>query len=292
MKAPHRTITLFLIGAALLGCPKQTSVPTDVPEPDVGAPQRGTVVHRWGDLDLSLYDDLAAAPAEGARLRALATRHDVDRYTTLLTTWGPPDRPVLQIEDTSAVERERGAVAAWILADGPTNVGEAEPIDGDSLVHGEPSRWTVASVLVRDWSDGPRAEDPFDLLLGVEEQLPGPWSVCRPRTQEQVAAEEPKEADVTAMAHAMDPVVLYAIDSERGVRVGLKALANDGANDGVPEPGVGPFTWAVDHLEQVPIARAEGSWWPELGYADCTEIGRLLGEGKARRPKRPLGPPA
>ena len=271
-----------------MGCPKRRSVPTSVPDSEAGALQRGTVVHRWSDLDPSLYDDLAAAPAEGERLRSLAIRHDVDRYTTFLTTWGPPDRSVLQIEDTSAVERESGAVAAWVLADGPMNVGEAEPIDGDALVHGEPSRWTVASVLVRDWSDGPRAEDPFDLLLLAEEQLPGAWSVCRPRTQEQVAAEEPKEADVTAMAHAVDPVVLYAIDVERGVRIGLKALATDG----VPESGAGPFTWAVDHLEQVPIARAEGSWWPDMGYIDCIEIGRLLGDGKARRPKRPLGPPA
>ncbi len=253
------------------------------------APQRGTVVHRWSDLDPSLYVDLAAAPAEGAPLGALASRHDVDRYTTFLTTWGPPDRSVLQIEDTSAVEHESGAVAAWVLADGPTNVGEVEPVDGDSLLHGEPSRWTVASVLVRDWNGGPRAEDPFDLLLGAEAQLPGPWSVCRPRTQEQVAAEESNEADVTAMAHAVDPVVVYAIDVERGVRIGLKALAT---TEGAPEPGAGPFTWAVDHLEQVPIARAEASWWPDLGYTDCLEIGRLLGDGKARRPKRPLGPPA
>ncbi|MCO4772803.1 MAG: hypothetical protein KDA24_22415 [Deltaproteobacteria bacterium] len=279
-----------LAPALLLGgCPKRTSAPDALPDPNERAPQLGSLVDRWSDLDLSLYADLVAAPAAGAPLRALALRHDVDRYTTTLVTWGPPSRAVVQVQDTSAVDRDRGSVGAWVIVEGPLDVLDPEPLDLEALYYGEASRWTVGSVLLRDWADPARGEDPFDVMLAATAQLPAPWVVCRPRTAEEVVIEAPKEADITEMAHAMDPVVLYAYDQERGTRVGLKARSR---GDAVPASGSGPFDWMIDHVEFSPAERPASDQWAALGYADCVEIGRVLTDERAKRPRRPLGPPS
>ncbi len=115
-----------------------------------------------------------------------------------------------------------------------------------------------------------------------------PWSVCRPRSAEEVAAEEPKDADVATMAHAADPTLLYAVDEARGLAVGLVALARDG---GVVASSAGPFDWTIDHLEISPLGRAPADWWADLGHADCVEVGKVLGEDRARRPRDAFGPP-
>jgi len=252
-----------------------------------GDPQRPALVDRWADLDLTLYADLVAAPSKGLPLATLARRYDAEQFTTVLDVWG--QRPVLQLEDTSAEERVTGAVGGWFLGEGATPIDEPTPVSPDELRYGPTSEALVTSVLLREWADAPSAEDPFDLLLAEIAVLPAPWSVCRPRTEEQAAAEEPKDADVASMPHAADPTLLYAVDEVRGLAVGLVAVAPGGA---VPSSGGGPFAWTVDHLEISPTARSTSSWWTALGYADCVEVGKVLGEDRARRPRAPFGPPA
>jgi hypothetical protein len=276
------------LAVALSGCPKRQVETT--PAPVEGAPQVGTLFDRWEDVDLALYAELAAAPGAGLALRKLAQRHDVDRFTAVLTTWSPPARTVIEIEDTSSPTRESGAFGAWILHDGPVDVGVPEAVSPDALLHGEASRWVVGSVLLRDWPDAPRGADPFDLLLADVERLPPPWSVCRPRTAEQVAAEEAEDATPETMPHVMDPVALHAHDHERGVRIGLRALVREG--EGPASSGSGPYDWTFDHIELSSARRPRADVWAALGFADCVEIGRILGPERARRPKQPLGPPS
>ena len=276
------------LAVGVTGCPKKGTDSASLPAPSGLAPQVGTLVDRWDELDLAMYAELTQAPAQGVLLRDLALRHDVDRYTTVLTTWSPPDRTVLEIEDTVSVSRERGAIGGWILSDGPTDVEDIEPVAPDALVHGEASRWVVGSVLLREWSNAPRAADPFDLLLAEAPRLPAPWSVCRPRTASQIEQEQAEEADPTTMAHVTAPVALHAVDVERGSRLGLKAVARA---EGPVASGSGPFDWTVDHVELTSPEKPLGEYWPALGFVDCLEIGKVINEERAKRPKRALGPP-
>ncbi len=250
--------------------------------------QRATLASTYTTLDLSLYEGFVAGPAEGTALGLLARVHDADRYTATLQIWGPPDVAVVQLEDTDSQTRVSGALAAWKLADGPQDLGEPTYLPPEALTSAEASRFTVSSVLQRAWEGGPVAGDPFDLLLSQAEQLPAPWSVCRPRTAGEVAAEEADDADLDSMPFVVDPVVLYAVDASRGTRLGLRALPPEGATEATS--GQGPFQWEIDHLEQAPAARGIEELWREMGYADCPELGRVLDEERVRRPKRPLGP--
>lgn len=275
-----RTIALGLVAVGLMACPRKP-VPTPV-EPSEQLAERPTLVSSWADLDLNLYSALAAAPSDGLAVGALARRHDADRFTASVASWGPPDVAVLELEDTDSPTRELGAVAGWKLSGEPPS--GSSPVEPDALKHGDVAQRLVTGVLLRGWEGTPTAADPFDLLLAEAATLPGPWSVCRPRTAEQAAIEEADDADPKTTAAVVDPTVLFAIDGGRGIRIGLRA-------QGDVAPGAGPFTWEVDHIEQAPAARPTDRLWAELGYGDCPEIGKVIDAERARRPKRPLGPP-
>jgi len=272
---------------SLGGCPKRAPQTEPLPPADLSAPQRETLVDRWAELDLGLYAEVVAAGSNGVPLRELAVRHNVDTYTTVLTTWSPPSRVVMEIEDTSALHRATGAFGGWLLLDGPSSVGGPETLSPDALLHGEPARWTVGSVLLRDWEGGPVAADPFDLLLAEAPRVPAPWSVCRPRTEAQGQMEDEAEDEAGPMNHVVDPVLLYAVDEARGARLGLKARSRDG---GAVAPGNGPFDWVVDHVELGSARRSVTEMVQPLGYKDCEEIGKVMSAERAKRPKGGLGP--
>lgn len=277
-----RLAALGLLALTLAACPKKPPPPPDEPpEPLEELP--ALVLDRAG-LTTSLVPALTAAPPEGLAVGELARRHDADRYTATLQTWGPPDVRVLQLEDTDSPTRTQGAIAAWKLAANPERT-DVVPVAPGDLRDGAVAAELVTSVLVRDWVGDPTAADPFALLLDVAAELPAPWSVCRPRTALDVDAEEAEDADPSAMASVLDPTRLFAVDAARGVRIGLYA------EDEEARPGQGPFTWRIDHLEFAPAARPVERLWTGLGYADCPEIGRVIDAEKVKRPKRPLGPP-
>lgn len=284
MTAPLRAAA-GLAALALVGCPKKAPPIEIVRAP--GEPAAPTLLERWDALDLSLYADVILGPAAGQPMRSLARAHDVDRYALSLAAWGPPERWVLEIEDQDPRNTvDGGPLGAWVLSGTP---GDPEvPVSYDALLHGEPAGWVVSSVLLRDWADSPRAADPFDLLLAEHGVLPAPWVVCRPRTEAEVAAEEADDAEADGMLAVRDPVRLFAHDPDRGVRVALVPATDDVA---LPLPGDGPFTWTVDHLEFASTKAHAERGWAALGFADCVEVGRVLGEDRARRPKEPFGPP-
>lgn len=288
MRLIHISAWIALLALVLTGCPKKSTESTSLTAPEEPAPQVDTLVDRWEQFDLSLYAGLRQAPAKGVSLRELALRHDVDRYTTVLTTWSPPSRAVLEIEDAAPVNRIRGAIGGWVLSDGPTDVEGVESVGPDALLHGEASRWFVGSVLLREWTDAPQAEDPFDLLLAEALRLPAPWSVCRPRTADQLEQEQAEAADPMTMAHVTDPIALHAVDGERGSRIGLKAVAR-GESEVVS--GSGPFNWTIDHVEWASPLKPLDEYWPALGFIDCLEIGKVVNEERAKRPRRSFGPP-
>ena len=272
------SLGLGLCALALPGCPRKP--PPDPATPPVSAAEVATLSHTFDALDLGMYAALTAGPAEGLPVGELARSHDADRYTATLEDWGPPSVAVLQLEDTDARTRIDGAVAGWKLTgDGPA---DSVPVAPEDLRHGALAERTVGSVLVRAWDGGVVAPDPFDLLLDVAAQLPAPWSVCRPRTPDHAAAEEADGADPEAAA-VVDPIQLFAVDPDRGARLGLRAV-------GDAVSGSGPFSWTIDHLEFAPAIRPAERLWTDLGYADCVEIGRVIDADKARRPKHPLGP--
>lgn len=282
-----RLASLALLVLAVAACPRKPPDPVPV-DPEEGIAQRPTLASTFASLDLSLYEGFIAGPADGTALGVLARHHDADRYTATLQRWGPPTVPVVQLEDTDSPTRVAGALAGWKLADGPEDLAEPKFLPPGALTDTDVSALTVSSVLQRSWEGGPSAADPFDLLLGLAEHLPAPWSVCRPRTEADVQAEEADGADPGSMSSVVDPVVLYAIDGARGTRLGLRALAPDRAAE--PVSGQGPFEWEIDHIEQVPAARRVESLWTAMGYMDCPELGRVLDAERARRPKRSLGP--
>ncbi len=282
-----RLTALGLVALTLAACPRKPPDPVPVGPADLVA-RLPTLTLALADLDLGLYGEFVAGPAGGTKVATLARRHDADRYTATLQSWGPPDAPVLQLEDTDSRNRTSGAVVGWKLIDGPQALAEPQPVGPQALLSGQVSTLTVGSVLQRAWEGGAVAADPFDLLLQLAVQLPAPWSVCRPRTPDDVAAEEADDADAAATLPARDPVLLYAVDDRRGARLALRALPVKGTED--PAPGQGPFQWTVDHLEQAPSARPVAQLWTSMGYADCPELGRVLDAERVRRPKRPLGP--
>ena len=275
-----RAFALGLAAVGLAACPRKPVPPPTEPSEQIA--ERPTLVSSWADVDLSLYAALAAAPPDGLAVGDLARRHDADRYTASLESWGPPDVAVLQLEDTDTPTRAVGAVAGWKVSGDPPN--GSMPVEPDALKHGDLAQRLVTGVLLRGWEGTPSASDPFDLLLAEAATLPGPWSVCRPRTADQAALEEAEDVDPKTMPAVVDPTVLFAIDGARGIRIGLHA-------QGDVAPGAGPFTWEVDHVEQAPAARPTDRLWAELGYGDCPEIGKVIDAERARRPKRPLGPP-
>ena len=271
----------------MAACPRKPPDPAPV-EPSEVIAQRPTLASTWGALDLTLYEAFVAGPAEGTAVGLLARVHDADRYTATMQTWGPPDAAVVQLEDTDSRTRAAGALAGWKLADGPEDIDEPEYLPPEALTTADVSQLTVSSVLQRAWEGGPVAADPFDLLLSQAERLPAPWSVCRPRTAEEVAVEEADDAEPDTMPSVLDPVLLYAVDGDRGTRLGLRALPPEEAATAVS--GQGPFQWEIDHLEQAPAARDVEVLWTAMGYADCPELGRVLDAERVRRPKRSLGP--
>lgn len=277
---------LGLAALALAACPRKPPDPAPV-APEAQIAQRATLTSSFEDLDLSLYEAFVAGPAEGTPVGELARRHDADRYTATLQEWGPPYVPVLQMEDTDSPTRESGAVVGWKLVSGPEGLVEQRHLSPQDLYTSDAAALVVGSVLQRAWDGGVLAEDPFELLVSLSEQLPGPWSICRPRTEEEALAEDADD-DAAALLTAQDPVLLYAIDGSRGARLGLRALPPVESAEAVS--GEGPFRWTVDHLEQAPASRDVGQLWASMGFSDCVELGKVLDAERVRRPRRALGP--
>ncbi len=220
-----RLLAGLALALGFLGCPSRKPPPPAVDVTD--AVLHPTLVRDWAELPPDPYPSLAVGPANVASLRA---SHDVFRWTPSTQRWGTLS--VLQFEDTDRRRTAEGAVAAWVM-------GEAETVD---------------AVVLRDFVGAPQAPTVEELLLGLGESWPPPWTLCRPQ----------------ATAHAD---LVLALDEAGRRKLGL---APSGGEE---------VAWMVDHVEYLAAGLEPAAWFERKGYGGCDAMGTLLEGGKLKPPR-------
>ena len=210
----------------LTGCPPRKPPPPIV-DPGLEPVVQATVVRSWAALPVDPYPELAAGPATVDSLRRT---HDVGLWTPSRQRWGPLS--VLQFEDTDRPQTAVGAVAAWVLGDGDL----------------------VDAVILRDFVGAPEGATPEELLLGLGEAWPPPWTLCRPRS--------PAHADTIA-----------ALDEEGRRKLGLAPSGEE------------KEAWIVDNIEYLAAGLEPAAWFERKGYGVCEPLGTLLEGGRLKPPK-------
>lgn len=224
-----------LLALALLGCPKR---PPEV-EPAPELPTRPVLVRTFAELGPDQYAELRTDPPLAAvPLDVVVSRHDVWRWTSTHTVWGT--LPVIEFRDTDHPLASLQPTAGWYLGQ-PAKDGQD----------------TVAAALVRDFADAPEGTDPQELVLGLGERWPLPWTLCQPL--------DPKRSD-ELVVH--DPV--------RGIKLGLRSVATDG----------GSAAWTVDHVEYLSAGLPLSTWLESKDPGGCEELGTLVEGGKYRPARR------
>lgn len=225
-----------LLGLALAGCPARRPIE---PEPPPSATITPLLVRSFQELGPDQYAELRTdPPLASIPLEQVAARHDGWRWTSTRTVWGTGS--VIEYRDTDHAHAGIQPTAGWYL--GP------RARDGSE---------TVAVALVRDFADAPQAADPQELMLGLAEVWPAPWTFC-----------QPTDAKRSAELHVHDPL--------RGIKLGLRSV----------DTSEGTEAWIVDHVEYLSAGLTLSTWLESKGQGACEELGTLVEGGKYRLARR------